>query len=758
MTMTRRKFLIAGGLLTGSLAIGYGFYSGDPDNAAYAKTTQSGEVALNAWVKIAPDGVITIAVHRAEMGQGIYTALAMLVAEELDANWKDIRIEAAPVNDVYANSAILFGSLPYDDDYHKGQKSNGQWFMQKVGAMLGLMVTGGSSSSIDAWQPLREAGAIARYLLINAAARKWGVNVNSIDIVAGQIRHKTSGKQLGFGDVAADAAYISPPKDIQLKKQTAFKIIGQPIKRLDIAAKVNGSAGFGIDVQLENMLYATVKAAPVFGGDVLSFDDSKAKKMPGVKSILQIPNAVVAVANSYWRAKKALDVIDINFSDGGNNTISSDSIYADFQSALSNNNDARIYHENGDALEILAQSKEVIEATYKAPFLAHACMEPINCTALVKDESVEIWVPTQSPTLVQMIAARVSDLAKDKVTVHTTYLGGGFGRRIEMDMVVQVVSIAMQLKGTPVKLIWSREEDMQHDMYRPLALSHFKVALSDNGVPHAWFNRNASQSPSRSVTERLLPWAAADMPDNTTSDGVANMPYEFVNQLVDHVAMLNPIPVGFWRSVGHSQNAFFSESFIDELAFKANQDPYQYRRNLLSNKMSDKTKHHRDVLDKVAKLANWQAPLKQGQYRGIALAESFGSIVAQVAEITLKSENTFSVDKVYCVVDCGTVINPDTVVAQIESGIVFGLTAAMFGEINIKEGRVVESNFPDYQMLTMKDMPTIEVQLAPSGRRIGGIGEVGTPPIAPAIANAFFAATNKRIRQLPFAKHKVYLG
>jgi len=747
MALSRRRFLIGSGVAAGALAVGFAFVPEDDEAEAFAATVKKGEVALNAWLKIAPDGTVTVAIPRQEMGQGIYTSLAMLVAEELNADWDKVVVEQAPIDDVYFNATLLMGALPFKDGYHKGEKTAGSKVITMVSGLLGIQATGGSSSIRDAWEPMRYAGAAARDMLIEDAANKWNLPASQCKAENGRIVHGPSGRSFGYGELAVAAAELTPPADPKLKPSSEFKFIGKNVKRMDIKAKTNGEAVFGIDVKVPGMLYAAIKASPVFGGTLKSFDASKVSSMAGVKKVVPLADGVAVVADSWWRAQKALEELPATFDDGGNGQLSTDSIFARFAQEMESG-DANIYTEEGEALENLKNGGEVLEAVYKAPYLAHACMEPINCTALVKKDSVEVWVSNQAPTLIRWMAAQAADIDSEKVTVHTPYLGGGFGRRAETDMVTQAVNIAKTMPGTPIKMVWTREEDTQHDMYRPAALSRFRANLDKKGEIVAWYNRIISQVPTQSVTGRYLPWAEMDMPDNTTSEGAANIPYAFPNNLVEHVPVRLPVPVGFWRSVGHSHNAFFSEGFLDEMAHQAGKDPYKFRRALLNEEHKD----FRDVLDRVAKESGWDKPLGPGRGRGIALHESFGSIVAQVAEVTVTAEKELRVDRVVCVVDCGTVVNPDTVEAQMESGIIFGLTAAFYGEITLAEGRVQQGNFPDYQMIKLANSPKIETHLAPSGRHLGGVGEVSTPPIAPAVVNALFAATGVRIRELPLVK------
>ena len=746
-SLSRRKFLVAGALVGGGIAVGYGFLrKGEPDNAALTATTEEGEVALNAYVKVNKDGLITVAVPRSEMGQGVYTALAMLVAEEMDADFNDVIVEQAPVADIYANVTALQDALPFSDKHHEGEDTVGAWGMAKLAGFLGVQVTGGSTSVRDAWIPMRQAGAMAKAMLVHAAARTWDVSPEEIAVNNGVITHAGSGQSGGFGDFVELAASEAVTLDPVLKNSRDFSLIGTAQPRLDIPSKVDGTAVFGVDVELEGMVHAAVKLSPVIGGTLTSHEAAAVKDMPGVLKVVPFESGVAVIADSFWRAKTAVEALPAVFEPGSAQEYSSGGIMTLLEDNLESD-DARIYAEDGDALGAIRKSQAPVKAIYKAPFLAHACMEPMNCTAKVTETGVEIWMPNQAPTLVKWFAEKIADVPAENVKVHTTLLGGGFGRRADIDLVVMAVTIAKEMKNRPVKLLWTRENDIQHDMYRPAAVSQFEAALGPDGKISGWANRIVSQSVSGSFTARLLPWATMDSPDNTTSEGAADIPYEFTSRLVDHVPVKLPIEVGFWRSVGHSYNGFFTESFMDEMAHTAKADPVEFRLAHLAN--------HPDfanVLKQLAKVSNWTVPLGAGRARGVALHESFSSIVGQVVEITVTNDKEITVDRVYCLIDCGAVVNPDTVKAQMESGIIFGLTAALYGEIEIEDGAVINSNFPDYEMVRLANCPEIEVHLAPSGRMLGGVGEPGTPPIAPALTNAIFAATGERIRELPITK------
>lgn len=748
--LTRRRFLIAGAAATGGLLVGCGAPApGDRVGKPGDLPVEGGQVALNAWVKIAPDGKVTVAVPRAEMGQGVLTSLPMLLVEELDARWEDVQVEPAPVAQVYSNQAMLLNVQPFglDDDGTLARLARAS--MQRLGYAAHLQITGGSSSIRDAWEPLRLAGATARAMLVHAAAARWQVEPAACRVEDGQVLHPVKSLRLGFGELVQEAARLVPPEQVPFKDPALYKLIGKPVARKDIPAKVNGSAVFGVDVRVPGMLYAAIAQPPVFGAKVASFDGAAAAKRRGVVKVLQIPAGVVVVADSWWRAKQALADVKVQFTATPDDQVSTADIAQRFEDALQQHRGIA-FADRGDAEGTLKNAAKVIEARYWAPYLAHAAMEPVNCSAQVKDGRVEVWASTQSPILAKWRAAAIAGVDMEHVTLHLPLLGGGFGRRLEVDMVEQAVAIAMQLDGRPVKLLWSREDDTRHDAYRPAALSVFRAALDAQGRVTAWHNRVAAQSVTYGSVQRVLPWAAVDMPDKNQIEGAFDIPYAFANVAVRQVRPGAHVPVGSWRSVGHSYNAFFTESFVDELAHAQGQDPYAYRLALLGEHP-----RHRTVLETAATHAGWGQPLPPGRARGIALHESFGSICAQVAEVSAL-DGAIHVHRVVCAIDCGVVVNPDTVEAQMQSGIVYGLSAALHGEITIAQGRVEQSSFPDYDVLRLAQMPVVETHIVRNTHAPGGVGEPATPPIAPAVANAVFALTGQRLRTLPLrlgAKH-----
>ena len=749
----RRRFLIAAGAGTSGLVVGsWWFYrKRNLMPAPDALKAADGETILNAWIKITDDNRIVVQVPRQEMGQGVLTSLPMLVAEELDVSMSQVDYEQAPIDSVYGN-AVMFGEgVPFRPDDESMIAEFMRLTQFKVGRVLGMQATGGSSSVRDAWQPMRQAGATARTMLVQAAGAKFGVAVDELSVSDGVVSHAASGQSATYGELADAAAGLDMPADVELKSESAFTIIGTPQPRLDIPEKVDGSAQFGLDARPEGMVYAALRHVPAFGGSIASYDGHAASEMPGVRKVMQLPQtsmsnaAIVVVADHYWQAKKALAAVNVEFDSGPNGAHDTQAQRERFATML-NEEDGRTYDDAGDLASSFEHAASSIEAQYFAPYLAHATMEPINCTAVVNsDRSAELWLGNQGPPMVRVVAARVADVDPEKVVVHTPHLGGGFGRRGEMDAVIQAAAIANEMKDTPVQLIWSREEDIQHDLYRPMGLANMRAAFDDDGALQGFEAKVVGQSCMANITGRLMPGMESDlMKDRTTAEGLFDLPYAIPNRQVNQVLAHEPVPVGFWRSVGHSHHAYFAEAFIDECATAAGRDPFEFRRELLKH-----SPRHLKVLETVAAKANWGSPAHPGAAQGIALAESFGSIVAQVAEVTV-SDGRVRVHRICSAIDCGFAVNPDTVEAQVQSAIVYGLTAALYGEITVKQGRVLQTNFPDYRMLSLADAPEMDVHIIESGiEHLGGIGEPGTPPVAPAVCNALYAHTGRRIRELP---------
>ena len=704
--MERRAFLEVAGTASAGLIIGFRI----PDRRGAAP------FAPNAWLRVDTDGTVTVTVDKSEMGEGNHTALAMIVAEELDADWSKVKVGALPENPA-------------------------GWSRR--------MSTGGSTSVRTSWDILRKAGATARTMLVTAAAQTWGVEPGACRTENGVVLH--ANHRLGYGELAAKAAAIAVPENPPLKDPKDFRLLGKRTRRLDTPSKVNGTAQYGIDVRVPGMLIATVERSPVFGGKVKSFDATRAKAVPGVRHVVQLEgkpwtgtgawgvgteSGVAVVADTYWQAVQGRQALQITWDEGANAALGDIPARLAVQGAQSGVQ-AR---KDGDVTAALAGAAKRIEQFYAVPFLHHATMEPMNCTAHVRADSCEVWAPTQNQSRAQEVAAEAAGLPKEKVRIHTTLLGGGFGRRLESDFVAEAVSISKAVRA-PVQVIWSREDDTKHGFYRPATYNQLTAGLDEQNKPVAW--RHHIVAPPI-----LIKFGALENGiDRTLIDGASDVPYAFPNVLVDQVAVDLPVPLGFWRSVGASQNAFVVESFMDELAAAAGRDPYEFRRQLLQAKP-----RHLRTLELAATKAGWGTPLPAGRGRGIALAEWEPTTCAEVAEVSVAPDGTVRVHRVVCAVDCGPVVNPDTIEAQMQGGVVFGLTAALYGEITIDKGRVQQSNFTDDRMLLMPEMPVVEVHIVPSTDALGGIGEPSVPPIAPAVCNAIFAATGKRIRRLPIGR------
>ena len=705
--MDRRAFLEVTGTVSAGLLIGFRL----PDRHGVVP------FAPNAWLRVDTDGTVTVTIDKSEMGEGNHTALAMIVAEELDADWSRVKVGPLPENPA-------------------------GWSRR--------MSTGGSTSVRTSYNILRKAGASARAMLVGAAAQTWGVDPAACRTENGVVTHATH--RLGYGELATKAATIAVPENPPLKDPKDFRLLSKRTHRLDTPSKVNGTAQFGIDVRVPGMLIASVERSPVFGGKVKSFDATKAKALPGVRHVVQLEgtpwtgvggawgvgteSGVAVVADTYWQAVQGRQALQITWDEGANATL------GDIPARLAvlaaqRGVQAR---KDGDAAAALAGATKRIEQFYSVPFLHHATMEPMNCTAHVSGDSCDVWAPTQNQTRAQEVAAEAAGLPKEKVRIHTTLLGGGFGRRLESDFVAEAVSISKAVH-VPVKVIWSREDDTKHGFYRPATYNQLSAGLDAQNKPVAWSHHIVAPP----ILTKFGPLENGI--DRTSIDGAADMPYAIPNIYVDQVAADLPVPMGFWRSVGASQNAFVVESFIDELALLAGRDPYEFRRELLQAKP-----RHLRTLELAATAAGWGTSLPAGRARGIAIAEWEPTTCAEVAEVSVASDGTVRVHRVVCAVDCGPVVNPDTIEAQMQGGVVFGLTAALYGEITIDKGRVQQSNFPDYPMLHMPEMPVVEVHLVPSTDAQGGIGEPSVPPTAPAVCNAIFAATGNRIRKLPIGK------
>ena len=739
---SRRAFIGTGGLIGVGLVVGIGgnMYLNKVSKQFSGKGMGDGN-SMNAWIRISPDNKITIAVPRSEMGQGVYTSIPMLVAEELEVDMKEVKIIQPQPEPAYANTLLL---NPNPKDIYSSLT-----FMEKIAHFLPLVATGGSTTIADGFDQLRAAGASARVMLTREAANRWGVSEADCYAENAHIINRKSKEKFTYGELAEAAGKIELAEIPKLKEKKDWKILGKNVQRLDIPDKVNGSAEFGLDVRLEGMLFAAIRHATYHDGIVTGVkNQAEIEKMPGVKKVLILPKGVgaVVVADNTWRAKNATLALDLE--ETGDSTISSEKIEAHAEDVIANKLIATPL-ENGNASEILDKAEKVIEGKYDVPYLAHACMEPINCTVLVKNGKAEIWAGHQGTSIMLDGVNASTGIGKEDIKVNMKYLGGGFGRRAEVDMILHAGHVAKEMEGTPVQLVYTREEAMRHEMYRPYVKSHFRASVSSTGEIEAWENKMALQSVGYSSIMRIKP-AFAEPPEKDPSsiEGAANLPYKMKSAKVAFGQMELPIQVGNWRSVGSSQNAFFTESFMDELAHAAGQDPYEFRKSKIQHEP-----RYLKVLEKAAEISNWKTPLAEGRFRGIALHESFRSIVCQVVEITKVDEKKFSVDKYYNVIDCGRVVNPDTVEAQMQSGIMYGLSAALYGQITFKDGEVEQYNFPQYEVVRMNVAPTVKNHIMDNDEYPGGVGEPATPPAAPALANAIFAATGERIRSLPLAKH-----
>jgi isoquinoline 1-oxidoreductase beta subunit len=706
--LTRRDFVRAGIAAGAGLTLAIHL----PGCSPRAPVVTGPPFEPNAWLRIGTDGVVTVVVDKSEMGQGVMTALPQIVMEELDGDWTTMKIESAPAGPAYVNPAF------------------------------GVQGTGGSTSVMVSMQPLREAGARARAMLVAAAAQQWGVAPSACSTENGFVRETGTRRKLSYGALTVAAAALPVPETVTLKDPKDFRLIGQSVPRLDLKAKVNGSAGFGIDAHTDGMLVAVVARTPVFGAKPTGYSADHALAVPGVKRVVQIDNGIAVVATGYWAARKGREALQVSWSKSPMDGVNSAGLSAKL-AALSRKPGVTARHD-GDPAKALRGAVTQVEATYEVPFLAHACMEPMNCTASVEPDKCTVWAPTQYQSGaglgVQGIAAKLTGLPESAVTVHTTFLGGGFGRRFELDFVIDAVQ-ASKAVGAPVKVIWTREDDIHHDFYRPAAYSRFSAGLDAARQPVAWSQTVVSTSTMRRFTDVFGPLPGGL--DLDAVDSAANMAYAIPNVHTGWVDADLGVPVGFWRSVGNSQNGFFVESFVDELAHAAGADPVEFRRSLLG-----KAPRHLGVLELAAGKAGWGTTLPKGRARGIAVVKSFESHVAQVAEVSIENGKV-RVHRVVCAIDCGVVVNPNIVAAQMESAIVFGLTAALYGNITIANGGVVQGNFDSYPMLRINEMPVVEVHIVPSTEKPTGVGEPGTPPIAPAVVNAIFALTGKRIRKLP---------
>jgi len=703
----RRSFLKVSAVVGGGFAVGVFV----PGAARFAEAAAAKPFAPNAWVRITADNAVTLVADKSEMGQGVYTAMPMMIAEELDVDWSKVRIEQAVSSPVYAN--------PF----------------------LGAQATGGSTSIRSSYMAMRQAGATARAMLVAAAADTWKVDAASLS-TSGGVVSGPGGKKATYGELAAKAATLPVPKEVKLKDPSNFKLLGKPTKRLDTPLKVNGTATFGLDVSIPGMLVAVVERSPVLGGAIDKFDAKKTLAVKGVKKVVPIQSNVAAgvavIADSYWAAQKGREALSVTWK-GGSTSLSTAGMQKDMLALADAPKGALTARKDGDVAA--AKPAKTIEAVYEVPYLAHATMEPMNCVVWVKKDEVEVWAPTQAPGVNQFVVAGMLKMKPEQIKVHTTFLGGGFGRRFGQDFIVEGVQLSAAA-GAPVKLVFTREDDTRGYHYRPMSVCKFTGGLDSSGNPVSLAANVVCESLTVGTgAEPAL--IRKDGVDTTAVEGLIEFPYAVPNVKIDWVKYSPGIRTWFWRSVGNSQNYFFSESFIDEMAHAAGKDPFEFRRALL-----DKNPRHKRVLELAAEKAGWGSPLPAGRARGIAVASSFGSFIAQVAEVSIENGKP-RVHRVVCATDVGATVNPDTIVAQMESGIVYGLSAALHQKITFKDGEVEQSNFHDYKVLRMNEMPSVEVHIVQSAEGPGGVGEPGTPPIAPAVTNALFVLTGKRIRKLP---------
>jgi isoquinoline 1-oxidoreductase beta subunit len=705
--VSRRAFLVTSAAAGGGLLVG--FYLPQLI-AAKAATTSADIFGPNAFVRIGRDDSVTLVMPQVEMGQGTYTSMSMLIAEELEVELAQVTLEAAPPDDrLYANP------------------------------LIGFQVTGGSTSVMAMWEPLRRAGATARVMLIAAAAARWNVDPTSCRAEKGEVLHPPTGQRVNYGALVDAAAKLPVPNNVALKDPKDFTLIGTPAKRIDTPDKVNGKAVFGIDAIVPGMKIAAVAACPVFGGKLVNVDDSKAMAIKGVRQVVRLDDAVAVVGDHMWAAMQGLAALDIDWDDGPNAKLSTADII--HQMEIASRNPGVVARKDGDVAEAMAGAARKLEAVYELPFLAHAAMEPMNCTVHVREDGCDVWVGIQVAARAQGTAAQVTGLPPEKVQVHNHLIGGGFGRRLDVDGITLAVRIAKQVDG-PVKVVWSREEDIQHDVYRPYYYDRMAAGLDPQGIPVAWTHRVAGSS----ILARWAPPAFVNGLDTDAVEGAAKeMQYSIPSVLVDYVRYEPPgLTTGWWRGVGPTHNIFVVESFIDELAAAAKKDPVEYRRALLG-----KSPRMLGVLNLAADKAGWDQPLPTGVSHGVSVQYAMGTYLSQIAEVEVSRDGEVRIRRVVCAVDCGQIVNPDTIKAQIEGGIIFGIGAALWGEVTLKNGRVEQNNFNDYRVLRINETPSIETHLVNSTEAPGGIGEPGTIGIAPALANAIFAATGKRIRKLP---------
>ena len=752
-TITRRTFLIGSAVAAGGLAVGYTYYR-KPFPNPLENGLAEGEATFNPYVKIASDGAITVIVPRAEMGQGVATTLAALVAEELDVRLDQVAVEHGPAASAYANIAMLEDAAPFPrfDESMIADLARGG--MAIAGKFLAIQGTGGSTSTTDAFEKMRRAGAEAREALKAAAAARLGVAAETLATEAGQVTDPASGRSFGYGELALDAADAELPAEIPLRPREQWKLLGKSQPRTDMLAKVTGAPIFGVDVALPEMVFATVRMNPRLGGKMRSMDASAAETMPGVITVAPLEthlgSGFAVIARSTWHAFQAADAVEAEW-DTAPYPVDDAAMWSVLEETVGANGGTAL-RDDGDVETVFADAprEQVLEAEYRVPFLAHTAMEPMNATARFSAGRLEVWAPNQSPTIMRTAAAREAGIEEENCTIHTTYLGGGFGRRIDVDTVVYATRLAMLTEGGPVKVTWTREEDVTHDLYRPAAIGRFRARLDADGLPQAVDMKVASPSIMASILPRFFPSLSAIGPDPVIVDGSYNQPYTIPHYRVAAIKADLPVPVGFWRSVGNSYNGYFHESFMDEIATAGGVDPVEMRRRLTAAYPAAV-----GVVDKVAEMSRWAEPAAAGRARGFAFTMSFGSWVAEVVEIA-ETPAGIRIEKVWIAADVGTALDPSIIEAQLVSGAIYGLSAAMNQEITFADGKVEQSNFHDFDAMRIHQCPQFEVAILETATRMGGVGEIGTPPAIPALANAVFALTGQRIRTLPLSREVTF--
>ncbi|MGI9352370.1 MAG: molybdopterin cofactor-binding domain-containing protein [Rhizobiaceae bacterium] len=746
--IARRTFLIGSAAIAGGVAVGY-FYVSRPYDNPLEKDLAEGEVTFNPYIKISEDNTVTVITPRAEMGQGVHTSLAALVAEELDLTLDDVEAEHGMANWAYFNGGMMEDGVPFAFFNESFMAETMRSAMPMVGKVLGLQVTGGSSSIKDAFDKMRQAGCATRYMLLEAAAKEFNVDKASLRIEGKSVVDPASGNALEFGKLAAAASSFTAPSELVLREEKDWKLLGKPQPRVDIPAKVTGGHIFGIDVDLPDMVHATVKMSPRFWAKAKSFDDKPALAVPGVQKVVPLDTQTGAgfgiIADNTWAAFKGAEALEVEWEEASYPK-TSEEMFEKIETALETEADQSL-RDDGSIVTAFADAprEELLEADYRVPWLAHACMEPMNATAQWKDGVLSVWAPTQAPTVIQMVCAGLVGVESSDVRVHTTKLGGGFGRRGEIDFAIYAVELAKHTGGRPVKVTWSREEDTRHDTYRPAAIGRMKARVKEGELPSALDIHLSSPSIMVSLLKRTFPGQPPAGPDNTMEHGAFDQPYTIPNYRVRASKVDLPVPVGFWRSVGNSYNGWFHESFMDEIAEKAGKDPLEMRFELMKDYPAAL-----GALKKVAEMSGWGREMPEGKGLGLAHVLSFGTWVAMVIEVT-NEDDEIKIDNVWAATEIGTAIDPSIVKAQIMSGIVFGLSSAIGQEITFEDGEVVEGNFDEFDAMRMNQCPNIHVELLETYHKIGGAGEPGTPPSIPALANAIYAATGTRIRTMPLS-------